>query len=738
VDKAGGDLDVSPDVSITGDYSVAEDGPEVTGVTDRDSGANSVSEAASAGDSVGLTATAGNEDGAAEGVTYELTQNPNDAFAIDAETGEVTVANPGGLDFESTQSMQIEVTATGEDGSASTQAFDISISDSNEFSVSAINDTDGAANSVSDTASSGDSVGITVAASDADGSDGVTYTIADDPSGALQIDPETGELTVADADGLSDLGGSSFDVRVVATSDDGSTSESTFSVDVESTNTGPVLTSATMQSEEVSFDFNNTQIGSDGVGTLGDGHVSVTAIHTNGAQGTLQTSSFGVGVRGGGINSQINDGQQVVLEFDGQATDIQLTTTKQYANEGGSGRHEQGEWIAYDADGNEIGRGDLAIGETGTETGSNQYEYSIEVDQPVSQLVIQPSEYSFSDFAVKDISYTHSHVDALADDGSYDFDVSSEATAGSVVGQPTAWDADGDSLTFAIVDGNDEGHYEIDAQSGEIRLTQDAEDIREGASGDLQHSLTIEVSDGNGGTDTAEVQVTLAEEEASSVELPDTGAYGTDNVIEGNSRGNELEGSDDADWIVGQGGNDELEGGDGNDYLEGDQGNDELEGGDGNDYLDGGQNNDELDGGDGDDVLVGGDGNDELEGGDGDDLLIGDAGNDELEGGDGNDILQGGRGNDDASGGAGDDLYVFFQTDGGKDTFDGGEGWTDAIELEVPNGGDDNPWTIEVDGQNVEYDLADGVIELDADSAGTITYDDGTQLDFDQLERIFW
>jgi Ca2+-binding RTX toxin-like protein len=234
------------------------------------------------------------------------------------------------------------------------------------------------------------------------------------------------------------------------------------------------------------------------------------------------------------------------------------------------------------------------------------------------------------------------------------------------------------------------------------------------------------------------VQVTLAEEEASSVELPDTGAYGTDNVIEGNSRGNELEGSDDADWIVGQGGNDELEGGDGNDYLEGDQGNDELEGGDGNDYLDGGQNNDELDGGDGDDVLVGGDGNDELEGGDGDDLLIGDAGNDELEGGDGNDILQGGRGNDDASGGAGDDLYVFFQTDGGKDTFDGGEGWTDAIELEVPNGGDDNPWTIEVDGQNVEYDLADGVIELDADCAGTITSDDGTQLDFDLLERIFW
>jgi hypothetical protein len=49
--------------------------------------------------------------------------------------------------------MQIEVTATSEDGSSSTQSFDIAVTDSNEFDVSAVSDGDAAANSVSENAS---------------------------------------------------------------------------------------------------------------------------------------------------------------------------------------------------------------------------------------------------------------------------------------------------------------------------------------------------------------------------------------------------------------------------------------------------------------------------------------------------------------------------------------------------------------------------------------------------------
>ena len=56
-------------------------------------------ESASVGDSVGVTGFATDAD-AGDSVTYSLTSNPNNAFAIDATTGEVTVADPSGLDFE--------------------------------------------------------------------------------------------------------------------------------------------------------------------------------------------------------------------------------------------------------------------------------------------------------------------------------------------------------------------------------------------------------------------------------------------------------------------------------------------------------------------------------------------------------------------------------------------------------------------------------------------------------------
>jgi Flp pilus assembly secretin CpaC len=121
-----------------------------------------VSEGAEAGDSVGVTAFASDNDGSSNGVTYSLSENPNDAFAIDAETGEVTVADPNALDFESAQSMQIEVTATSEDGSTSSQSFDIAVTDSNEFDVSAVSDGDAAANSVAENAEAGDSVGVSL------------------------------------------------------------------------------------------------------------------------------------------------------------------------------------------------------------------------------------------------------------------------------------------------------------------------------------------------------------------------------------------------------------------------------------------------------------------------------------------------------------------------------------------------------------------------------------------------
>jgi len=75
------------------------------------------------------------------------------------------------------------------------------------------------------------------------------------------------------------------------------------------------------------------------------------------------------------------------------------------------------------------------------------------------------------------------------------------------------------------------------------------------------------------------------------------------------------------------------------------------------------------------------------------------------------------------------------------DTFSGGEGvgWTDAIDVSATLAVDtDSPWTIEVDGVQLEYDLAAGALDLGQDVSGEISFADGSELSFDGLERIEW
>jgi Ca2+-binding RTX toxin-like protein len=84
------------------------------------------------------------------------------------------------------------------------------------------------------------------------------------------------------------------------------------------------------------------------------------------------------------------------------------------------------------------------------------------------------------------------------------------------------------------------------------------------------------------------------------------------------------------------------------DIMVGDAGNDTLTANEGNDLLAGDAGNDLLDGGFGDDTILGGDGNDILEGAQNNDTMIGGAGRDILawDDGDGSDRMSGGSGYD--------------------------------------------------------------------------------------------
>ncbi|MET0085235.1 MAG: immunoglobulin-like domain-containing protein, partial [Sedimenticola sp.] len=114
-----------------------------------------------------------------------------------------------------------------------------------------------------------------------------------------------------------------------------------------------------------------------------------------------------------------------------------------------------------------------------------------------------------------------------------------------------------------------------------------------------------------------------------------------------------------------------------------------------------------------------------------------------IHGTDGSESLTTSEGSDVVYGGEGSDTMV-VEPFGGSDYFSGGEGggWTDVIQLNadgVPAGSDpDTPWTIEVDGEQVQYDIADHALSLDPDASGVITFSDGSELTFDGVERIEW
>ena len=199
----------------------------ISATTDNDGTANSVAESASVGTAVGVTALASDAD-VTDTVTYSLSSNPGGFFAIDANTGVVTVVNA--LDYESGTSHIIEVTSTSADGSTSVQSFTIDVTDVDEHDVGAVSDTDGTANAVNENVSVGTAVGITASASDADGTDTVTYSLSDDAGGLFAIDANSGVVTVAGA--IDREAAASYDIEVTATSTDGSTSVQTYTINV--------------------------------------------------------------------------------------------------------------------------------------------------------------------------------------------------------------------------------------------------------------------------------------------------------------------------------------------------------------------------------------------------------------------------------------------------------------------------------------------------------------------------
>ncbi len=302
---------------------------------------------------------------------------------------------------------------------------------------------------------------------------------------------------------------------------------------------------------------------------------------------------------------------------------------------------------------------------------------------------------------VPDTNVNQAPIAADDDLGQFDMNTPAAIDVAKVLSNDV--DPDGDTLTATAVIATENGQFAF--INGVPSFVPDA-----GFTGTA--SLTYQVDDGNGGSDTATVFFEFVDPNANNqapVANDDTldGASGTNDVvidpavllandtdpnpgdvIKIQSVGNPVNGtvaldpatgnvifSPTADYcgaasftyvIVDEGGltseatvnltitDSMITGSDADEVLEGTSGNDIMFG-----Y--GGEDN--IQGNDGDDCVFGGYGNDLIAGGNGNDSLNGDRGNDTLKGGNGDDRLQGGQGNDALSGGAGVDTFAWAYND---------------------------------------------------------------------------
>jgi hypothetical protein len=387
---------------------------------------DAVAEGAVVGTTVGVTAEANDPDG--NPLVYSLTDDAGGRFAIDSDTGVVTVANGTLLDFETRTSHKITVKA--EDPSGETSSADFTINILNENPTAPI-DANAAANDVEEGAANGTTVGITAVATDPNGPD-VTFSLTDNTEGRFAIDSITGVVTVADGTLLNFETADKHRITVQASDGAGGTSTASLTINVSNADpTAPVDADLVANKVEEGA-ANGTRVGITAVATDRNGS-AVTFSLTDNADGRFTIDS---------ITGVVTVADGTLLDFE---TADSHTITVQTSDGAG---------------------------------GTSTANLTIKVSNA------DPTAPVDTDVAANKV-----------EEG---------ATYGTTLGiTAVATDPNGPAVTFSLTD-NADGRFTIDSVTGVVTVADGT--LLDFETAD-KHTITVQASDGAGGTSTANLTV---------------------------------------------------------------------------------------------------------------------------------------------------------------------------------------------------------------------------------------
>jgi hypothetical protein len=509
-DAAG---NVSQAQSVTLDINNLDDKAAV--ITSGDT-ADAIDENSGAGQVI-YTATADDSADVSDGVTFSLAAGSDSALSINANTGRVMLSN--NPDFESADSYDFVVVATDAAGNSSEQSVSLTINNMDETAPSISSE---AAVSIDENSGAGQAVYTAVASDDADISAGVTFSLSDTSDSALEIDADTGVVTLAE--NPDQEAQSEYNFTVIAS--DGvnqSTQAVTLTVN-DLDEYGPIITSSdsasldeNMGSDQVvytataddSFDFSegftfSLADGSDAALSI-DATTGAVTLAENPDADTQDTYSFTVIATDAAGNESA--GQPVTLSIN-DLDEVAATVTSSDSADAIDENSGAGQ-VVYTATADDSG--DVSGGFTFSLAAGSNSALSIDAQTGAVTLSDDPNfeaqdEYSFTVVVTdaagnvsegQSVSLSINNLDEVAatvtsSDSAGAIDENSGA--GQVVYTATADDS-GDvsgGFTFSLAAGSDDA-LSIDAQTGAVTLSDDpnfeAQD---------EYSFTVVVTDAAG------------------------------------------------------------------------------------------------------------------------------------------------------------------------------------------------------------------------------------------------
>ena len=504
--------------------------------TDGDSTTRSVAENTASGTNIGSPVAATDVDN--DTLTYTLGGTDAASFSIVNTSGQLQTS--AALDYETKSSYTVTVSVSdGNDGTDSITVT-INVTDVNENSAPVFTDGDSTTRSVAENTASGTNIGSPVAATDAD-KDTLTYTLGGTDAASFSIVNTSGQLQTSAA--LDYETKDSYSVTVSVSDGKGGTDSITVTISVTDVteNRAPVFTDGDSTTRSIAENTaSGTNIGSPVAATDADkdtltytlGGTDAASFSIVNTSGQLQTSAaldyetksaytVTVSVSDG------NDGTDSITVTI-NVTDVTEnrapvftdgdSTTRSIAENTASGTNIGSPVAATDADKDTLTYtlGGTDAASFGIVSTSGQLQTSAALDYETKNSYTVTVSVSDGNGGTDSITVTINVTDVnevpannapvFTDGDSTTRSIAENTASGTNIGSPiAATDADKDTLTYTL-GGTDAASFSIVGTSGQLR-TSAALDYETKNS----YTVTVSVSDGNGGTDSITATITVTD-----------------------------------------------------------------------------------------------------------------------------------------------------------------------------------------------------------------------------------